>query len=52
MHKVCVACEQAIADENEWFRVRDEYVHRSCYQKYFTLVSARKKVEAEATDQH
>ena len=44
----CVACEQAIADEEAWFRVREEYVHRSCYEKFSKLVSARKNLEAEA----
>jgi hypothetical protein len=46
MDSLCVACEEVIADEEEWFRVRDEYVHRSCYEKYWKRVLARKEAEA------
>jgi hypothetical protein len=35
--KACAACGQAIRDEEEWFRVRQDYVHRFCSEKVFAL---------------
>ena len=43
MERVCEACCQAIGDEERWFRVREEYVHISCYEKYLKLVSERRQ---------
>jgi hypothetical protein len=45
---VCAACGQAIRDGEEWFRVREDYVHRSCSEKYLKLASSRPKADAEA----
>ena len=49
MDRVCAACHQAIQDEEQWFRVREEYMHVSCYEKYLKLVSERRK-ESEGRD--
>jgi hypothetical protein len=43
MERVCEACRQPISDEERWFRVREEYVHISCYEKYLKLVSERRQ---------
>jgi hypothetical protein len=48
MDRVCAACEKAIGDEEQSFRVREEYVHLACSEKYLKLASARPKAEAEA----
>lgn len=36
MDRVCAVCLQAIADEEQWFRVREEYVHLSCSEEFET----------------
>ena len=38
MDRVCAVCLQAIADEEQWFRVREEYVHLSCSEEYLRRV--------------
>ena len=38
MDRVCAVCLQAIADEEQWFRVREEYVHLSCSEEYMRRV--------------
>ena len=42
MDRVCEACREPIRDEDEWFRVREEYVHLSCAEKYMRQVSERR----------
>jgi hypothetical protein len=44
MDRICTACHQPIADEEQWFRVREEYVHLSCSEEYLTVVSERRKI--------
>jgi hypothetical protein len=44
MDRICTACHQLIADEEQWFRVREEYVHLSCSEEYLTVVSERRKI--------
>jgi hypothetical protein len=41
--KVCEVCHQPIRDEDQWFRVREEYVHLSCSEKYLNLVSQKRQ---------
>jgi hypothetical protein len=41
MQKVCVACHQPITDEERWFRLREDYVHLSCYERYLRRISER-----------
>jgi hypothetical protein len=41
MDRVCVACHQPIADKEQWFRVREDYVHLSCSDKYLRMPLAR-----------
>ena len=43
MQRVCTVCHQPIREEERWFRVRQEYVHLSCSEKYLRLVSERRK---------
>jgi hypothetical protein len=43
MDKDCAVCHQPISDEQRWFRIRDDYVHLSCYEKYLRLASERQK---------
>ena len=43
VHGVCVACRQAISDKEWWFRVRAEYVHLSCSERYLRLVAERRQ---------
>jgi hypothetical protein len=43
MDRVCAVCDQPIQDEEQWFRVRQEYVHLSCAEKYLRLASERRK---------
>jgi len=42
MDRVCAVCLQAIRDEDQRFRVREEYVHVSCYERYLRMVSERR----------
>ncbi len=51
MDRICVACRQAITAEQQWFRVSEDYVHVSCYDKYLKLSAEREKADAalEAT---
>jgi hypothetical protein len=53
MYSVCVACHQPIGDDEQWFRVREDYVHLSCSEKYLRMVSERRhqdsKPEGEKT---
>jgi hypothetical protein len=48
VERVCRACELPIRDGEEWFRVREDYVHSSCSEKYLKLASPRPKADAEA----
>jgi hypothetical protein len=43
MDRGCAVCLQAIADGERWFRVREEYVHLSCSEKYLRVVSERRQ---------
>jgi hypothetical protein len=43
MDKVCEACRQPISDKERWFRVREEYVHLSCSERYLRRVSERRQ---------
>jgi hypothetical protein len=41
--RICAVCLQAISNEERWFRVREEYMHLSCSEKYLKLVSERRE---------
>jgi len=41
MDSVCVACHQPIGDNEQWFRVREDYVHLACSDKYLRMALAR-----------
>lgn len=43
MDRDCAVCYQPIADEERWFRVREEYVHLSCSEKYLRRVSEKRE---------
>jgi len=43
IERVCEVCREPIRDEDQWFRVREEYVHLSCSEKYLNLVSHRRQ---------
>ena len=43
MDRDCAACHQPISDEDEWFRVREEYVHISCAEKFLRRISERRR---------
>ena len=34
IERVCEVCHESIRDEDQWFRVREEYVHLSCAEKF------------------
>ena len=40
---VCVACHQPIVDKEQWFRVREDYVHLACSEKYLRLTLERRQ---------
>ena len=42
MDRDCAVCHQPIQDQEQWFRVYEEYVHLSCAEKYLRLVSGRR----------
>ena len=52
MQRVCEVCRELIEDEERWFRVRDEFVHPSCSEKYLKLASERQKQAKTARPQH
>ena len=39
----CAVCHRAIQNQEQWFRVYEEYVHLSCAEKYLRLVSGRRQ---------
>ena len=41
--RICEVCREPIKDEDQWFRVRQEYVHLSCAEKYLRKVSERRQ---------
>jgi hypothetical protein len=43
--RICAVCLHPISDEERWFRVREDYAHLSCSEKYFKLVSERRQQE-------
>jgi len=43
MDRDCTVCRQTIGNEEQWFRVREEYVHLSCSEEYLAVVSERRK---------
>ena len=48
----CTVCRQMIGNEEQWFRVREEYVHLSCSEKYLTVVSERRQHAKAAPVKH
>ena len=50
MDRVCKACDLPIRDGEEWFRVHQDYVHRSCSEKYLKLAPARPKAEKNSEE--
>ena len=49
MDRVCVVCERTIGDEEQWFRVREEFVHLSCAEKYLKMVSEKRRQAVQVT---
>jgi hypothetical protein len=43
MQRICVACHQPITDEERWFRLREDYVHLFCYERYLRRISERRQ---------
>jgi len=52
IERVCEVCHESIRDEDQWFRVREEYVHLSCSEKYLKLVSQRRQQAKTAPPKH
>jgi hypothetical protein len=52
IERVCEVCHEPIRDEERWFRVREEYVHLSCSEKYLNLVSQRRQRAKAAPPKH
>jgi hypothetical protein len=52
IERVCEVCREPIRDEDQWFRVREEYVHLSCSEKYLNLVSQRRQRAKAALPKH
>jgi hypothetical protein len=52
MDLICVVCLQPISEEERWFRVREEYVHLSCAEKYLRRVSDRRQQAKTAPPKH
>jgi hypothetical protein len=50
--KVCEVCHEPIRDEDQCFRVREEYVHLFCSEKYLKLVSQRRPQAKTAPPRH
>jgi hypothetical protein len=48
---VCEVCHQAIRQEERWFRVREEYVHASCSEKYLKQVLENRKAVSKSVPQ-
>ena len=48
---VCAVCHQAIRQEERWFRVREEYVHASCSEKYLKRVLENRKAGSKSVPQ-
>jgi hypothetical protein len=46
MDRICPVCHQAITDKEQRFRVREDFVHLSCSEKYMRLLSERPKGKA------
>jgi hypothetical protein len=49
MDRDCAVCRQPISNGQRWFRIRDDYVHLSCYEKFVRLASERQK-ESDTQD--
>jgi hypothetical protein len=43
VHRICAVCLHPISDEERWFRVREEYMHLSCSEKYLRQISERRQ---------
>ena len=43
MDMECAVCHLPIGDEQRWFRIREDCVHLSCYEKYLRLAAERQK---------
>jgi len=52
MEMVCLVCHRPIREEEQWFRVRLEYVHLSCSEKYLRMVSERRQQAKIAPPKH
>ena len=50
--RICEVCHEPIRDEERWFRVREEYVHLSCSEKYLKRISeTRQQAKTASTKQ-
>ena len=45
MERVCAACQRPIAEGEDWFRLREDYVHLACAEKYTRQLSERRREE-------
>ena len=50
--KVCEVCREPIKEGEPWFRVRQEYAHLLCAEKYLRRVSERRKQANTAPPEH
>jgi hypothetical protein len=41
--RICAVCLHQISDEERWFRVREDYAHLSCSEKYLRLLSEKRQ---------
>ena len=52
IERICEVCREPIRDEDQWFRVRQGYVHPSCSEKYLNLASQRRQRAKTAPPTH
>lgn len=52
IERICEVCREPIKGEDQWFRVRQEYVHLSCAEKFFGEATASKDRSTNACAGH
>jgi hypothetical protein len=48
MDRFCAACHQPIGDNEQWFRVREDYVHLACSDKYLRTALERRHQDSKS----
>ena len=47
--KVCGACHKPITEEEQWFRLREDYGHLACAERFMRQLSEKRREGSDTT---